>query len=168
MKTQLITTIQDLIAYRQNLSQHERVGFIPTMGALHEGHLSLISTSKQKDTHTFVSIFVNPTQFAPNEDFSKYPRNIQKDYDLCEKNGVNVIFAPQISEMYPSTDEITLNPPKNMGYVYEGFIREGHFSGVLAIVLKLFNLIRPHYAYFGQKDAQQLLIIKKLVSDFFL
>lgn len=168
MKTLLLPTIKDLISYQKTLNQNSYIGLVPTMGALHEGHLSLIKASKQKDTHTIVSIFVNPAQFGPNEDFSKYPRDMQKDLRLCEESGVDAVFAPQVSDMYPNHDEISLNPPKNMGYVYEGFIREGHFNGVLAIVLKLFHLIKPHHAYFGQKDAQQLLIIKRMVQDLFL
>ncbi|PAF42512.1 pantoate--beta-alanine ligase [Helicobacter sp. 11S02596-1] len=160
------------MAYQKNLQEtlekDTRIGLVPTMGALHAGHLSLVRTSKQQNTITIVSIFVNPTQFGPNEDFKQYPRDLQKDLSLCEETGVDVVFAPQVATMYPQRDTICLNPPKNMGYVYEGFVREGHFNGVLAIVLKLFNLIKPHRAYFGQKDAQQLLIIKRLVQEFFL
>ncbi|PAF52841.1 pantoate--beta-alanine ligase [Helicobacter sp. 13S00477-4] len=168
MKTQLITTINDLIAYKNKLTKNSSIGFVPTMGYLHKGHLSLIEASKQNNACTFVSIFVNPTQFGPNEDFEQYPRDLQKDFKLCEENGVDIVFAPQASEIYHNTDEIAILPPKNMAYVYEGFIREGHFEGVLQIVLKLFNLIYPTNAYFGQKDAQQLLLIQRLVLDLFL
>lgn len=164
----LLKDVQEIIAYRDSLPKDSSIGLVPTMGALHDGHKSLIETSKQKDKHTFVSIFVNPTQFGANEDFSHYPRNIEKDLEICEKIGTDVVFIPEISQMYPSSNEIAIKAPKNMGYVYEGFIREGHFDGVLQIVMKLFGLIRPHRAYFGKKDAQQFLIIQKMIKDFFL
>lgn len=165
MKTPLILkTTQELREWREGISGS--LGFVPTMGALHAGHLSLLEASKAQNSHTLLSIFVNPTQFGANEDFGKYPRTLESDIALAQ--GVDVIFAPEISQMYPSQDEITLNPPKLMGYVYEGAIREGHFAGVLQVVLKLFNLSRPTRAYFGQKDAQQLLLLQKMVKDFFL
>ncbi|MDO7253144.1 pantoate--beta-alanine ligase [Helicobacter cappadocius] len=168
MKTLLIQTTKELINYRNSLPNDSIVGLVPTMGALHNGHKSLIEHSRKTDSHTIVSVFVNPTQFGQNEDFSKYPRNIDKDFKLCEESGVAVVFAPSANEMYLKNDEITLRAPKNMGYIYEGFIREGHFDGVLSIVLKLLHLSLPHHAYFGQKDAQQLLIVKRLVQDTFL
>lgn len=165
MKTpRILKTIQELKEWRESISGS--LGFVPTMGALHAGHLSLLEASKAQNSHTLLSIFVNPTQFGANEDFGKYPRTLESDIALAQ--GVDAIFAPEISQMYPSKDEITLNPPKLMGYVYEGAIREGHFAGVLQVVLKLFNLSRPTRAYFGQKDAQQLLILQKMVKDFFL
>lgn len=165
MKTPLILkSIDELKKWRSEL--RGSLGLVPTMGALHAGHLSLIQSSIAQNSHTLLSIFVNPTQFGANEDFDKYPRNLESDIALAQ--GVDAIFAPEISEMYPSQDEITLNPPKLMGYVYEGFHREGHFDGVLQIVLKLFSLSLANKAYFGQKDAQQLLIIQKMVKDFFL
>lgn len=165
MKTPLILkTTQELREWRESISGS--LGFVPTMGALHAGHLSLLEASKAQNSHTLLSIFVNPTQFGANEDFGKYPRTLESDIALAQ--GVDAIFAPEISQMYPSKDEITLNPPKLMGYVYEGAIREGHFAGVLQVVLKLFNLSRPTRAYFGQKDAQQLLLLQKMVKDFFL
>lgn len=165
MNTPLILkTTQELREWRESISGS--LGFVPTMGALHAGHLSLLEASKAQNSHTLLSIFVNPTQFGANEDFGKYPRTLESDIALAQ--GVDAIFAPEISQMYPSQDEITLNPPKLMGYVYEGAIREGHFAGVLQVVLKLFNLSRPTRAYFGQKDAQQLLLLQKMVKDFFL
>lgn len=165
MKTPLILkTTQELREWREGISGS--LGFVPTMGALHAGHLSLLEASKAQNSHTLLSIFVNPTQFGANEDFGKYPRTLESDIALAQ--GVDAIFAPEISQMYASQDEITLNPPKLMGYVYEGAIREGHFAGVLQVVLKLFNLSRPTKAYFGQKDAQQLLLLQKMVKDFFL
>ncbi|PAF53650.1 pantoate--beta-alanine ligase [Helicobacter sp. 13S00482-2] len=168
MKTILIQTKKELIDYKDSLPKDSIIGLVPTMGALHNGHKSLIECSRKKDTQTIVSIFVNPTQFGENEDFSKYPRDLNKDFKLCEENGVAVVFAPNPTEMYPKDDEISLRPPKNMGYTHEGFIREGHFDGVLRIVLKLLHLSTPHHAYFGEKDAQQLLIIKRLIQDTFL
>lgn len=165
MKTPIILkTTQELKEWREGISGS--LGFVPTMGALHAGHLSLLEASKAQNSHTLLSIFVNPTQFGANEDFGKYPRTLESDIALAQ--GVDAIFAPEIAQMYPSQDEITLNPPKLMGYVYEGAIREGHFDGVLQVVLKLFNLSRPTRAYFGQKDAQQLLLLQKMVKDFFL
>lgn len=154
-----------LARFRSGLG--ESVGFVATMGALHKGHLSLIEKSLQENTHTIVSIFVNPTQFGENEDFGSYPRTLEADLALCEKAGVSAVFAPSVEDMY-STDEITFNPPKNMGYILEGFDRPTHFAGVIAVVLKLFMLIKPRKAYFGQKDAQQVLILQKMVRDLFL
>ena len=154
-----------LARFRSGLG--ESVGFVATMGALHKGHLSLIEKSLQENTHTIVSIFVNPTQFGENEDFGSYPRTLEADLALCEKAGVSAVFTPSVEDMY-STDEITFNPPKNMGYILEGFDRPTHFAGVIAVVLKLFMLIKPRKAYFGQKDAQQVLILQKMVRDLFL
>lgn len=169
---QNITQKSQNLQHSQNLtknqySQNPTLGFVPTMGALHDGHLSLIRASKHDNEKTLVSIFVNPAQFGANEDFDKYPRNEAKDIELCEQNGVDAVFAPNIAEMY-AKDEITIAPPKNLANAFEGALREGHFNGVLRVVLKFFNLISPQNAYFGQKDAQQLLIIKKMVSDLFL
>lgn len=165
---QVLTTIQELKNFKKSLTYQDTLGLVPTMGALHKGHQSLMQKSIQQNTHTIVSIFVNPTQFGPTEDFNKYPRALEKDCEICQKLGVSAVFAPQATEMYQMEDEVTINPPKSMGYVFEGFIRENHFNGVLQIVLKLFNLIQPNFAYFGQKDAQQLLILKRLVQDMFL
>ncbi|WP_034584030.1 pantoate--beta-alanine ligase [Helicobacter pametensis] len=157
---------QELREWRENLGGS--LGFVPTMGALHAGHLSLAQKSLEQNTHTLFSIFVNPTQFGANEDFDKYPKTLDKDIQLAQSIGVDAIFAPNISEMYEDSDPITLNPPKLMGSVYEGSHREGHFAGVLQIVLKLLMLTQAKYAYFGRKDAQQLLLIQKMVKDFFI
>lgn len=138
------------------------IGLVPTMGALHDGHKSLIQASTTHNHITIVSIFVNPTQFAPNEDLAKYPRTLENDMQLCKNLDVDIVFIPTSQIMYEE-DEITLNPPKKMGYILEGYYRPTHFAGVLQIVLKLFNLIMPTRAYFGKKDAQQLLIIQKMV-----
>ncbi|RDU67158.1 pantoate--beta-alanine ligase [Helicobacter didelphidarum] len=140
------------------------IGFTPTMGALHNGHKSLITANVAQNHISIVSIFVNPTQFAPTEDLDKYPRTIEKDIELCGNNDVDILFIPTNETIYQENDEITLNPPKKMGYILEGYYRPTHFAGVLQVVLKLFNLIMPTHAYFGQKDAQQLLIIQKMVQ----
>lgn len=164
----LIQSISQMRDYRSNLTQNNQsIGFVATMGALHQGHLSLIQTSLAQNDYTIVSIFVNPTQFGANEDFDAYPRPLEKDIALCEQSGVSAVFAPNAQDMY-GNDEISFNPPVKMGYILEGFDRPTHFAGVLQIVLKLFHLIMPHRAYFGQKDAQQVLMIQKMVKDLFL
>ena len=163
----VLRTKNDLRLWRREVIKHQRLGFVPTMGALHDGHISLIRASKKDNEKTIASIFVNPTQFGANEDFDKYPRNEALDFAICEENGVDAVFAPNIAEMY-AKDETIITPPNALANAFEGALRSGHFNGVLRVVLKFFNLIRPNNAYFGQKDAQQLLIIKKMVSDLFL
>ncbi|WP_104641107.1 pantoate--beta-alanine ligase [Helicobacter bizzozeronii] len=161
---QVLHTCQELQAFRKSL---DSVGFVPTMGALHPGHASLITRSKQENPQTIVSIFVNPTQFAPHEDLSCYPRDLETDLKLCQSLGVDGVFVPAVLDLYPFESAITLNPaPDLLGY--EADHRPTHFNGVLQIVLKLFNLVRPQKAYFGKKDAQQLLHVQRLVADFFL
>ena len=164
---EVLRTKNDLRLWRREVVKHQRLGFVPTMGALHDGHISLIRASKKDNEKTLISIFVNPTQFGANEDFDKYPRNEALDFAICEENGVDAVFAPNIAEMY-AKDETIITPPNALANAFEGALRSGHFNGVLRVVLKFFNLIRPSNAYFGQKDAQQLLIIKKMVSDLFL
>lgn len=166
----ILRTKQELLDFRAALDPRQSLGLVPTMGALHNGHKSLIQASTQANPHTIVSIFVNPTQFAPSEDLARYPRTLESDCALCETLNVSAVFAPSVEEIYPSKaqgvlDEVSLLPPKSMGYVLEGFARPTHFAGVLQIVLKLFMLTRAHNAYFGQKDAQQLLLIKRMVRD---
>lgn len=143
------------------------VGFVPTMGALHEGHLSLIEKSKSENNKTVVSIFVNPIQFGPNEDYKKYPRQLEVDREKCQKSGVDLIFAPTLNMMYPEGREnITeIVPPDFFENKLCGKSRKGHFKGVTTVVAKLFNIVQPDRAYFGQKDAQQLIIIKKMCRD---
>lgn len=140
------------------------IGLTPTMGALHNGHKSLIESSVAQNHISVVSIFVNPTQFSPTEDLSTYPRTLEKDIEMCKEIGVDIVFAPTSEVIYIEEDEVIIEPPKKMGYILEGYYRPTHFRGVLQVVLKLFNLIMPTRAYFGQKDAQQLLIIKKMVK----
>lgn len=164
----VINNIKDLIAWRDSINLDSSLGLVPTMGALHLGHESLIKKSTDENLNTIVSIFVNPTQFGPNEDLDKYPKSIESDLKKCENLGVNAVFLPDSKEMYKNENLTRIYAPSDMSYVLEGFTRPFHFSGVLEIVLRLFNLTRPTNAYFGQKDAQQLLIIKKMVNDFFI
>lgn len=164
----VLETIATLREYRKSLK--ESVGFVPTMGALHKGHQSLIERSLKENSHTIVSVFVNPTQFGANEDFNAYPRPLEKDLALCEGLGVNAVFLPKTSEMYPYEIErrLKLYAPEFLSSSLEGVVREGHFDGVVQVVLKLFHLVHPTRAYFGKKDAQQLLIIQHLVQDLLL
>lgn len=142
------------------------VGLVPTMGALHSGHASLIEKSVKDNGFTIVSVFVNPVQFGINEDFDKYPRTLENDAQLCEKLGADVVFAPSADEMYQDTRELTLVcPPYSAINKLCGKSRPGHFDGVATVVSKLFNITKCTRAYFGQKDAQQLFIIKKMVKD---
>lgn len=164
----VLETIAALREYRKSLE--ESVGFVPTMGALHKGHQSLIERSLKENSHTIVSVFVNPTQFGANEDFSAYPRSLEKDLALCEGLGVNAVFTPKIGEMYPYETEqrLKLYAPTFLSSSLEGAMRKGHFDGVVQVVLRLFHLVNPTRAYFGKKDAQQLLIIEHLVQDLLL
>ena len=142
----------------------EPVGLVPTMGYLHEGHLSLVRGARAENPSVVVSIFVNPTQFSPQEDFNSYPRNTKRDLDLLEKEATDVVFIPSAAEMYPEP----FNTWVEVGKVterLEGATRPGHFNGVNTIVAKLFNIIQPSRAYFGQKDAQQAVVIKKMVTE---
>jgi len=143
------------------------VGFVPTMGALHQGHLTLIQRARTENDRVVVSIFVNPTQFLPGEDLDKYPRREEADRKICELAGVDVLFMPDIETMYHG-DEVKLKAPAYLGYVLEGNRRPGHFDGVVQVVMKLFNIVQPTRAYFGKKDAQQLRILQKMVEDFFM
>ena len=147
------------------------VGLVPTMGALHAGHLSLIKKAKETCDKVVVSDFVNPIQFGPSEDFDKYPRTLDADMELCNKEGVDIVFAPSADEMYGegqrlSNDTLTyVCPPFFYVNTLCGKTRTGHFDGVCTVVLKLFNIVQPDYAFFGQKDAQQVIIIRKMVKD---
>lgn len=145
-------------------SENKVIGFVPTMGYLHEGHISLIKTARKKVDSVFVSIFVNPLQFGPAEDFTRYPRDFKRDEKLCKEAGADYIFYPDVKNMYPD-DYSTYVDVENITNILEGKIRPGHFKGVTTVCLKLFNVICPHFAVFGQKDAQQLAVIKKMVSD---
>lgn len=145
-------------------SAGERIGFIPTMGSLHEGHLSLVRASMRATQKSVVSIFVNPTQFAPHEDFEEYPRDYDRDLSLLEKEGVHLVFMPDISEIYPR-DYRTFVEVHDLQEKLEGITRPHFFRGVCTVVLKLLNIVSPDVAFFGQKDAQQAIIIKRMVRD---
>lgn len=140
------------------------LALVPTMGALHEGHRALIRRAHELADNVAVSIFVNPLQFAPHEDLDRYPRPFSKDIETCAAEGVDIVFAPTPQVMYPREPEVRLSSGR-MGTVVEGASRPGHFDGVLTVVLKLFNLIRPDIALFGEKDAQQLALIRRMVAD---
>ncbi|WP_219463358.1 pantoate--beta-alanine ligase [Nonomuraea rhizosphaerae] len=140
------------------------LALVPTMGALHEGHRSLIREARVRAEQVVVSIFVNPLQFAPNEDFSRYPRTFDADLEACQAEGVDVVLAPSAEDMYPPGSQVSVRSGE-MGAVVEGACRPGHFDGVLTVVLKLFNLVQPDVAVFGQKDAQQLAMIRRMVAD---
>jgi pantoate--beta-alanine ligase len=158
----VIKTISEMQAYRKTLP--EPVGFVPTMGYLHEGHISLVRKAKEENTSVVVSIFVNPTQFGPNEDFEKYPRDLEGDVGLLAEEGVDAVFTPEAGEIYPQ-DFNSRVEVLGITQKLEGNCRPGHFRGVTTVVNKLFNIVRPQRAYFGQKDAQQAIVIKKMVED---
>ncbi|AQZ68028.1 Pantoate--beta-alanine ligase [[Actinomadura] parvosata subsp. kistnae] len=140
------------------------VALVPTMGALHEGHRSLIRQARVRADQVVVSIFVNPLQFGPNEDFSRYPRTFDADLEVCREEEVDVVFHPAAEDMYGPDRQVSVSAGE-MGRVVEGAYRPGHFDGVLTVVLKLFNLVQPDLAVFGQKDAQQLALIRRMVAD---
>ncbi len=166
MNMQVVNTVQDLKKWVQSTTQSGRsIGLVPTMGFLHEGHMALVEAAKAENDVVAMSIFVNPAQFGPNEDFDRYPRDFERDSMLAEKAGVNIIFAPSVKEMYPHDSQITMSAGM-LANVLCGKSRPGHFDGVLKVVTKLFHLVQPNAAYFGQKDAQQLAIIESLVRDF--
>ena len=145
----------------------ERVAFVPTMGALHAGHASLMAAARERTTGpVVVSIFVNPTQFAPGEDLDRYPRTLPDDLLICEKEGVDIVFAPAVDEVYPSGpgEGVTVDPGP-LATILEGAVRPTHFRGVLTVVSKLLGLVRPDLAVFGQKDYQQLTLIRRMVAD---
>jgi pantoate--beta-alanine ligase len=158
----VVETIAGLRSLRLKLA--EPVGFVPTMGYLHEGHLVLVRRAKAENSSVVVSIFVNPTQFGPHEDFNNYPRDPQRDLAMLEKEGVDIVFMPLVEEMYPPYFSSWVE----VGGIterLEGAARPGHFRGVATVVAKLFNIVQPDRAYFGQKDAQQLVVIKKMVAE---
>jgi pantoate--beta-alanine ligase len=160
MKT--IFSLSDLRAAR--LSLKGTVGLVPTMGYLHEGHLSLVSRAKAENQHVIVSIFVNPTQFGPREDLSNYPRDLERDLSLLEPLGVDIVWNPSAEEIYPPGYQ-TWVEVEALTNPLEGAMRPGHFKGVTTVVAKLFNATQPHKAYFGQKDAQQAAVIRKMAKD---
>ena len=158
----VIKTIPDMTYLRLNLK--EPVGLVPTMGYLHEGHMSLVRKARAENKSVVVSIYVNPTQFGPKEDLSKYPRDLERDLAMLDKEGTDAVFFPADKEMYPAGYD-TWVTVENLTKPLEGDSRPTHFRGVTTIVNKLFNIVRPTNAYFGQKDAQQALVIKKMAAD---
>lgn len=163
---QVIETIAQLQQFiAQATQQQKTIGLVPTMGALHEGHLTLAQAARQENDIAMMSVFVNPTQFGPNEDFEAYPRNLVRDVELATAAGIDVVFAPSVAEMYPQDGGIRIHAGRQ-ATVLCGASRPGHFDGVLQVVAKLFHLIQPTKAYFGQKDAQQVAIIETLVRDY--
>jgi pantoate--beta-alanine ligase len=161
----IIETTDELIKARDTLEGS--VGFVPTMGALHEGHLSLIHQAKAHNERVIVSIFINPTQFLEGEDLDKYPKKIEADKEICKRAGVDILFMPTASIMY-EPDELVIMAPAIMGYILEGNRRPGHFDGMLQVVMKLLNLTNPTNAYFGKKDAQQLALITQMARTYHL
>jgi pantoate--beta-alanine ligase len=157
-----IESVRRLIKAARRASK--TIGFVPTMGALHTGHISLIEAAKKKCNFVVVSIFVNPTQFGPKEDFKKYPRPIKADLKMCRKAGVDCVFTPTPHEMYPS-ENLTWIDVEKLSEPLCGKFRPGHFRGVATVCAKLFNIVLPDIAYFGQKDAQQAIVIKRMVAD---
>ena len=145
-------------------SEGKVIGFVPTMGAIHEGHLSLVREAKKMSDVVVVSLFVNPAQFGPSEDFEKYPRDPTRDAELLSNENIDFLFMPKVDEIYPANYR-TYVRVKELSETMEGITRPGHFEGVTTIVLKLFHIVEPHFAFFGQKDAQQLAIIRRMVKD---
>ena len=162
----IIETVKELREYLAGQrAAGKTVGLVPTMGFLHEGHLSLIREAKAENDVVVVSDFVNPTQFGPNEDFESYPRNIEQDTELALSAGADVIFYPSVSEMYPPESSTYVEVEGNITRVLCGTSRPTHFRGVTTVVNKLFNIVEPNKAYFGQKDAQQVAVLTKMVKD---
>ncbi|CAJ0775509.1 Pantothenate synthetase [Ralstonia condita] len=161
----VISSIQEL---RDQLRGQNRVAFVPTMGNLHEGHLSLMRLARQHGDPVVASIFVNRLQFGPNEDFDKYPRTLQDDIEKLQKEGVYVLFAPTERDMYPEPQEYRVEPPHDLGDTLEGEFRPGFFKGVCTVVMKLFCCVQPRVAVFGKKDYQQLMIVRRMAHQFAL
>ncbi len=160
-----ITTIVDMQSEAERIRlSGKRIGFVPTMGYLHEGHLSLVRAAQKQADIIIMSIFVNPTQFGPAEDFERYPRDIVHDTSLAEGAGIDILFVPAVNEMYPNGFR-TFVQVEQLSAVWEGKIRPTHFRGVATVVLKLFNIVKPHVAVFGQKDIQQAIILRQMVND---
>ncbi|MDB5273686.1 MAG: Pantothenate synthetase [Chitinophagaceae bacterium] len=161
---QVIQSIKELEKFRSSFGKHEQLGLVPTMGALHAGHISLVEKARQNTDQAMVSIFVNPLQFNDSKDFDKYPKQTEQDLKLLEKAGCDIVFVPDAKEVYKEQPLVSFQ----FGYLehlMEGYYRPGHFNGVAIVVSKLLNIIKPHKAYFGEKDLQQLRVIQYLVRD---
>ena len=162
---QMITSAESLAAVVSNARQQGKsVSFVPTMGALHDGHMSLVTIAHEQSDFVVVSIFVNPLQFGANEDFEKYPRTLQDDAEKLSAANVDVLFAPEVEDVYPHGDQITQHAGP-VGETFDGKIRPGHFDGMLTVVARLFDLVRPDISVFGNKDAQQLFLIRQMVEN---
>jgi pantoate--beta-alanine ligase len=161
----IVSTIEEL---RDQLRGQLRTAFVPTLGNLHEGHLSLMRLARRHGDPIVASIFVNRLQFGPNDDFDKYPRTLQSDAEKLEKEGVYVLFAPSEQELYPEPQEFRVRPPDDLGNMLEGEFRPGFFTGVTTVVLKLFSCVQPKVAVFGKKDYQQLMIVRNMARQFAL
>jgi len=161
-------TIQTVKAVREAVRvwhRHgERVALVPTMGALHEGHLALVDAARAHADRVVASVFVNPLQFGPNEDLARYPRNLERDRALLETRGVDLLYAPTVEEMYPEPAQVTVEPG-GLAIRWDGAARPGHFAGVLTVVAKLFNQVAPDAAVFGQKDFQQVTVVRRMIHD---
>ncbi|WP_332700868.1 pantoate--beta-alanine ligase [Devosia sp.] len=162
--TTILRTIAEVRAWRDRVPPGEKVALVPTMGALHAGHMSLMDLARRRAGVTIASIFVNPLQFGPSEDLSKYPRPVEKDIALLEAAGIDAVFLPPVEELYPE-DASTFVVEERVSLPLCGAVRPGHFRGVATVVLKLFNIVTPDLAVFGQKDAQQCVVIERMVRD---
>ncbi len=165
---QVISTVQEMLTTRAGWPSSQSVGLVPTMGYLHAGHRALIRQARTENALLLVSVFVNPTQFGPHEDLTLYPRDLPRDLRMLEEGGVDAVFAPSPAEMYPPGFSTYVDPGGLLATAAEGASRPGHFRGVATVVSKLFQLTQPHYAYFGQKDAQQVCVISRMVTDLHL
>lgn len=159
-----ITELTDLRDDLDISAPRPTVALVPTMGALHEGHVSLIDLARSIADTVVVSIFVNPLQFGPGEDYARYPRPLEDDLEACRRHGVDVAFVPTVADLYPAGRQVSVSAGQ-LGTLFEGAARPGHFDGMLTVVLKLFNIVRPDIAILGQKDAQQLACIRRMVAD---
>ena len=165
MSAEVAPTIARVRAWRDELRRNgHRVGFVPTMGALHEGHARLIEVARERGDHVAVSIFVNPLQFDRKDDLERYPRTLDADLHICNERGVELVFAPAVEEMYPREPLCTVTVQRITDRLCGAF-RPGHFNGVATVVMKLFDIVQPDVAYFGEKDAQQLAVIRRMVAD---
>jgi pantoate--beta-alanine ligase len=156
---------RDAIAVRRAMATHDSIVLVPTLGALHAGHLALVERARELGSTVIVSIFVNPLQFGVGEDFEKYPKTLESDLDKLAEAGVAYVFAPSVDEMYPDGDVQTRVVAGAVGRLYEGASRPGHFDGVLTVVAKLLGIVTPDYVIFGEKDAQQLFLVRRMVAD---
>jgi pantoate--beta-alanine ligase len=163
-----VQKVQTAGELRRVLAGSRNVTLVPTMGSLHEGHLSLVRIARERGGVVVASVFVNPLQFAPHEDFAKYPRTLDRDCELLAAGGCDIVFAPSEQEVYPEPQEYKVDPPSRLADILEGQVRPGFFTGVCTVVLKLFNIVQPAAAVFGKKDYQQLLVIQNLVRQFSL